>query len=162
VKHVLPAPFLSAALFALWLLLNQSVSAGHLLIAAIVGVAMPLLSAPLRPQRGRIRHPLVLLRLVLAVGHDVVTSSLQVARSVLHMGRPAPRSAFVAIPLELRDAHALAALAVITTVVPGTVWSELAPDRSWVLLHVFDVGDENAFIAHYKDRYERALLEIFE
>lgn len=162
-RRLLPAPLLSAALFALWLLLNQSVSPGQLLMAAFVGIAMPLLSAPLRPQRGRIAHPGSLLRLIGAVGVDVVRSALNVAFGVLRAHRRAPRSAFVRIPLELRDAHALAALAVITTVVPGTVWAALAPDRSRLLLHVFDVGDdEAAFIAHYKQRYERPLLEIFE
>ena len=66
------------------------------------------------------------------------------------------------VPLELRDVHALAALAMITNVVPGTVWNELAPDRSRLLLHVYEVGDEAAFIAHYKAAYERPLKEIFE
>jgi len=56
----------------------------------------------------------------------------------------------------------LASLAMITAVVPGTVWAELATDRSALLLHVFDVDDEAAFIAHYKSRYERPLQEIFE
>jgi multicomponent K+:H+ antiporter subunit E len=50
----------------------------------------------------------------------------------------------------------------ITTVVPGTVWSELALDRSVLLLHVFDLDDEAAFIEHFKDTYERPLMEIFE
>jgi multicomponent K+:H+ antiporter subunit E len=53
-------------------------------------------------------------------------------------------------------------LALITTIVPGTVWSELAPDRSRLLLHVFDSADDASFIAHYKTRYERPLQEIFE
>ena len=161
-RRLIPEPLLSATLFALWLLLNQSVSAGNLVLAALVGLALPRLTAPLRPRHARIARPVVLLRLVGAVGFDVVASSLQVARAVLRAGRHAPRSTFVSIPLELRDAHALASLAIITTVVPGTVWSELAADRSSVLLHVFDVADETAFIAHYKERYERPLLEIFE
>jgi multicomponent K+:H+ antiporter subunit E len=162
VRRWLPAPLLSAALFALWLLLSQSVRAGDLLLAALVGLALPPLVAPLRPARAQVRRPLALARLVLAVGHDVVRSALEVAHGVLLAGRRAPRSAFVVIPLELRDAHGLAALAVITTVVPGTVWCELAPDRSALTLHVFDFADEAAFIAHYKARYERPLQEIFE
>jgi len=162
VKRWLPSPLLSAALFALWLLLSQSLAAGDLLLAALVALALPPLTAPLRPPAGRVRRPRVLLRLVLAVGHDVVRSAFQVARGVLLVGRRAPRSAFVLVPLELRDAHGLAALAVITTVVPGTVWSELAPDRSALTLHVFDLADEAGFIAHYKARYERPLQEIFE
>lgn len=161
-KRFLPAPLLSLALFALWLLLNQSVSAGHLGMGIVVGVVMPLLSAPLRPQRSHVLRPLVLLRLVLTVGADVVISCLQVARGVLRTALSPPRSAFVTVPLDLHDPHGLAALAVINTVVPGTVWCELAPDRSAVLLHVFDLDDEAAFIARYKQRYERPLMEVFQ
>ena len=96
------------------------------------------------------------------MGIDVVTSALQVAFGVLRARRQPPRSAFVTVPLELRDPHALAALAVITAVVPGTVWSELAADHSALLVHVFDVPDEAAFVAHFKQTYERPLKEIFE
>ena len=66
------------------------------------------------------------------------------------------------LPLELRDPHALAALAMITTVIPGTVWSELAPDNSALLLHVFDLDDEAAFIAHFTADYVHPLKEVFE
>ena len=50
----------------------------------------------------------------------------------------------------------------VTTVVPGTVWSELALDRSALLLHVWDVDEEEAFVARFKARYETPLREIFE
>ena len=63
---------------------------------------------------------------------------------------------------DLRDPTALAALAMITTVVPGTVWCELARDGSSLLLHVWDAPDTEAFIEHYKRAYERPLMEIFE
>ena len=160
-RRLFPAPLLSAALFAMWLLLKQSTAAADLAIAAVVAVAMPLLSAPLRPQRPQMLRPLVLARLILVVGYDVIVSCLQVAYGVLFARARAPQSSFVSIPLELRDPHGLAALAVITTVVPGTVWTELSADGT-LLLHVFEVGDEPAFIAHYKQRYERPLMEIFE
>ena len=160
-KRLLPAPLLSAALFAMWLVLNHSVSPGHVVLGAVLAIALPLLVAPLRPLPVRIRRPGVVLGLIAAVFRDVVASNLEVGWNVVSGGR-APRAAFVRIPLELRDPNGLAALAIITTVVPGTVWSELAPDRRAVLLHVFDLGDEAAFVAHFKDRYERPLREIFE
>jgi multicomponent K+:H+ antiporter subunit E len=160
-KRWLPAPLLSAALFALWLVLNQSLGLGQLLLGALVALAMPVLMAPLRPAAGPLRRPGLLARLVLLVGLDVVMSALDVGRGVLRAARRPPQGRFVTVPLELRDAHALAALAIITTVVPGTIWSELAPDRSALLLHVFDLDDEAAFIAHFKARYEQPLLEIF-
>ena len=62
----------------------------------------------------------------------------------------------------LRDPLGLAALAMVTTVVPGTVWSEIALDRSALLLHVWDADDETAFVARFKARYEKPLREIFE
>ena len=160
-NRLLPAPLMSAALFAMWLLLNRSTSAGHLLLAATIALAMPLLTAPLRPRGGPIGRPVVLLQLILAVGVDVVRSNLAVGRRVLHSQRRMPQGSFVTVPLELRDPHALAALAVITTIVPGTVWCELASDRSAVRLHVFDLDDGPAFVNQYKTRYERPLLEIF-
>jgi multicomponent K+:H+ antiporter subunit E len=161
-SRLFPAPLLSVALFGLWLLLNLSVSPGNLLLGAALGILAPLLMAPLRPQRAHVRRPLVVAKLIARVGIDVVVSNLLVARGVLRASKQPPRSAFVHIPLDLHDAHGLAALSMITTVVPGTVWSELALDRSVLLLHVFDLEDEAAFIDHFKHTYERPLMEIFE
>lgn len=155
-----PSLLMGAGLAAFWLVLNDSVAPADLLIAALVALVIPWLAAPLRPPGTPVRKPLVLARLVLRVGGDVVASALQVGWGAL---RPASsRAAFVTIPLELRDSHALAALAVITTVVPGSLWSELAPDRSALLLHVFGVEDEAAYVREFKARYERPLKEIFE
>jgi len=160
-KRLLPAPGLSLGIFGGWLLLNQSLEAAHLLLAAAMALGMPLLMAPLRPPPQPLRRWPLLLPLILRVGRDVVRSAFTVAIGVLRARRRPPRGAFVLVPLELRDAHALAALAMITAVVPGTVWAELAPDRSALLLHIFDLDDEAAFIAHFKNDYERPLLEVF-
>lgn len=161
-NRLFPAPLLSVSLFGLWLLLNLSVSPGNLLLGAALGILAPLLMAPLRPQHAHVRRPLVIARLIVRVGIDVIASNLLVARGVLRAVKQPPRSAFVHIPLALRDPHGLAALSMITTVVPGTVWSELALDRSVLLLHVFELDDEAAFIQHFKDTYERPLMEIFQ
>jgi len=161
-KRLLPSPWLSLGIFAGWLLLNRSLGAGHLLLAALLAVAMPLAMAPLRPVPGPLRRWGVLARLILRVGRDVVASALDVAAGVLRSNARPPRGSFVVVPLELRDAHALAALAMITAVIPGTVWAELAPDRSALMLHVFDLDDEARFVEHLRNDYERPLKEIFE
>lgn len=161
-KRLFPAPVFSLALWALWLVLNLSISPGHLLLGAVLGFLAPLLMAPLRPLPVRIRKPGVILKFLLMVGWDVVASNFQVGVSVWRLKRRPPRSAFVRIPLDLHDAHGLAALAMVTTVVPGTVWSELALDRSVLLMHVFDLEDEAQFIEHFKTVYERPLMEIFQ
>ncbi|HEV8501620.1 MAG TPA: Na+/H+ antiporter subunit E [Casimicrobiaceae bacterium] len=161
-KRVVPAPLLSCTLGVLWLVLQPSFGAANLATALVLALGVPLVVAPLRPTPATLRRPLQVARLVLVVGGDVIVSNVQVAAGVLAAGRRPLRPAFVTVPLELRDASALAALAVITTVVPGTVWCELAQDRGALRLHVFDVDDEATFVARYKARYERPLKEIFE
>jgi multicomponent K+:H+ antiporter subunit E len=161
-KRLFPAPWLSLALWLLWLLLNLSLSAGNLLLGALLGFIAPLLTAPLRPLPVRMSKPGVMFKLLLLVGRDVITSNLAVGWTVWNAKRRPPRSAFVKVPLDLRDANGLAVLSMIATVVPGTVWSELALDRSVLLMHVFDLQDETHFIEHFKRCYERPLMEIFQ
>ena len=60
-KRLFPAPWLSLALWALWLLLNLSLSAGNLLLGAALGFLGPLMMAPLRPLPIRIRRPGVII-----------------------------------------------------------------------------------------------------
>jgi len=161
-KRLFPAPLLSVALLLLWLLLNLSLSAGQVLLGVLFAILAPLLMAPLRPSHPHIRRPFTVLRLVGRVSIDLVVSNLQVGWQVWNLGRRPPRSAFVKVPLELHDPAGLATLSMLCTVVPGTVWSELALDRSLLLIHVFDLKDEARFIAHFKATYERPLMEIFQ
>ena len=161
-KRWLPAPWLSLGIFGGWLLLTRSGSAGQILLGLGVAVVMPLLAAPLRPRPGPLRRLGLLARLILRVGFEVVRSAVEVAGGVARARSRPPRGAFVVVPLELRDVHALAALAMISAVIPGTVWCELAPDGSALLMHVFDLDDETAFIDHVKRDYEHPLKEIFE
>jgi multicomponent K+:H+ antiporter subunit E len=161
-RRLLPSPYLSAILFVLWLVLNQSLSPGHLLLGVLLGLAGPVGTASLRPSRVRLHSLGLALRLAITVAGDVVVSNLQVAKVVWRTGRQAPASRFVRVPLDIRDAYGLAALAMITTIVPGTVWTELALDRSALLLHLFQADDDDAFVAYFKQRYERPLMEIFE
>lgn len=162
-RRWLPFPLLSAALCAMWLLLNDSVSPGNIVLGVLAGVLLPLWIAPLKPAGPPLRHVPVLVRLILRVGRDVVLSALTVGAAVLRSGGTRlPRSRFVPIPLDLRDPHGLAALAMITAVIPGTVWAELAPDSSVLLLHVFDLEESEAeFVELFKARYELPLKEIF-
>ncbi len=161
-KRWIASPWLSLGIFGGWLLLNRSTSPGHILLGTLLALAVPLLMAPLRPTPEPLRHWGVLAVLILRVGRDVVRSAVDVARGVVRARSRPPNGAFVVVPLDLRNTHALASLAMITTVVPGTVWSELAPDRSALLLHVFDLDDESAFVAHFKASYEQPLKQIFE
>ncbi len=162
IKRWLPSPPLSAALFVVWLLLNQSLDAGTLILAAVLALAVPLLTRSLRPATVRMRRPGVALRLAGHAVFDMLHSALTVGRLLLTRRRSKLRPRFIHVPLELRDPNALAVLAMICCLTPGTAWGELSFDRSSLLIHVFDLEDEQAFITMIKTRYERPLMEIFE
>jgi multicomponent K+:H+ antiporter subunit E len=161
-KRWIPSPSLSAALFIVWLLLEQSLEATTLLSAAILAVAVPLLTKGLRPAAVRMRKPGVALRLSIDVTLDMLKSALDVARLLLTRRTSRIASKFVQIPLDMRDPNGLAVLAMVMCLTPGTAWGEVAFDRRTLLIHVFDLDDEAAFVAMIKQRYERPLMEIFE
>ncbi len=161
-KRWLPSPPLSLALFIVWLLLNQSMDSSTLLLAAILSIAVPLLTRSLRPATVRMQRPGVALMLVGRVMVDLSVSAWTVARMLLTRRTADIHSAFVKVPLQMRDPNGLAVLAMILCLTPGTAWAELSFDSSVLLIHVFNVDDEAAFVAQVQQRYERPLMEIFE
>ncbi|HEY6726580.1 MAG TPA: Na+/H+ antiporter subunit E [Polyangiaceae bacterium] len=161
-RRLVPAPLASVVLLASWLALARSVSVAHVLLGLGLALVVPWLTSKLRATSVHAQKPLTIARFVITVAYDVLVSNVVVASGVVTWRWRRPRSKFVVVPLELRDPVGLAALAMVTTIVPGTVWSELALDRGALLLHVWNVGEEQAFVARFKARYEKPLKEIFE
>ena len=150
-----------AGLFILWLLLNQSLSPGHILLASLIAIvgawSLTLLEVPTRS----LRRPAAMIQLSALVLTDIVRSNVAVARIILGLERRARKSGFVDVPLDLRDPYALAALACIITSTPGTLWVAFDETSRTLTIHVLDLIDENEWIRTIKGRYERLLLEIF-
>jgi multicomponent K+:H+ antiporter subunit E len=163
-RLLLPAPLLSLALFVAWLMLAGSLSAGNLLLAALLALGVPAFSLRYRPGRPRMRVGTTALRLALVVLRDIVVSNIEVARRVLGpVDRIHPR--FVWVPLSLRDPHAIVTLAGIVTMTPGTLSSEITDDRRHLLVHALHCPDDDAaaaLVADIQRRYEAPLMEIFE
>jgi multicomponent K+:H+ antiporter subunit E len=158
--RVLPNPVISLAILVVWLLLNGP-SAGHALLALALALAIPLLVSRLKPDKPRIRRPLRALMLFLLVLGDIVRAAIDLA--ILILGPESRvRSTYVWVPLEVRDSYAIAALAGIITMTPGTLSSDLSPDGRHLLVHCFHTDDPGATVAEIKTRYERPLMEIFE
>lgn len=163
---IVPAPLLSLALFATWLLLNGSLSVAHIVLAAALAIAVPWWTERLnldrsRPALPRLAAPAVTMRLAAVVLLDIVVSAVQVARRILGP-EDRIRPGFVWVPLDLVDPHAIVALAGIVTMTPGTLSADLSDDRRYLLVHAFHVGDEAVLIASIKRRYEAPLARIFE
>lgn len=163
-KRFLPAPLLSLLLFGSWLLLNESASVGNLLLAAGFALAVPWFTERYRIDKPRLKSWPTVLRLGLVVLCDIVLSNIDVARRVLGP-EAAIHSRFVWVPLHIRDPHGIVALAGIITMTPGTLSSDLSPDRKHLLVHALhcpDADAEAALVADIKARYEAPLMEIFE
>ena len=156
-------PVLVVSLVVLWLLLNRSLSLGHLALGTAVALGVAWASSKLRPLQPKLRRTYLVAVLLAVVLRDIVRSNFNVARIVLGLRRgKAPESGFVKIPLALKDPHGLAVLAGIVTATPGTVWVSHDDVTSVLTLHVLDLVDEDAWIAWVKEPYERLLQEIFE
>src|SRR5690606_14277263 len=157
------APWLSMTLTVMWLVLNQSLAPGQLVLGAALGVLLAYGTSSLRPLQPSLRNVHLAPVLLLMVFLDIVRSNVSVARIVLGLVRDRDvRSGFLDIPLDMRDPHGLAVLATIVTSTPGTVWVDLASDSSRLTLHVLDLKDEEAWIRWIKGRYEKTLMRIFE
>lgn len=160
--RLLPFPIVSFCLLALWLLLNQAVTFGHVLLGCLVALVGGWILTVLELPPVRIRRPGVILRLAALVTIDIVRSNLAVGRIVLGLGRRQRRSGFVEIPLDMRAPYGLASLACIITSTPGTLWVNFDAQRGVLTIHVLNLVDGEEWIRTIKDRYERHLLEIFE
>ena len=157
------SPALVLLLLAVWLLLNQTLAPGQVLLGLALSVLLAWFGHDLRPLRARLRRVDRALGLFFVVLWDIARSNVAVARIVLGLvGRRKVRSGFLEVPLDLRDDHGLAVLACIVTSTPGTVWAGLSPDGATLTLHVLDLRDEDAWIRTIKQRYESRLMEIFQ
>jgi multicomponent K+:H+ antiporter subunit E len=149
-------------MLAFWLVLNESVWPGHLLLGGALALGGALVYPRLEPSPRARRRPLAALRLIALVLDDIVRSNLAVARIVLGRGPRARRAGFMALPLEVSHPGAIAVIACIITATPGTSWVRYDRERNAVTIHVLDLADEHEWVRIFKNRYERPLMEIFQ
>lgn len=159
----LPHPVVSLGLCVLWLLLNQSLSPGNLLLGVLLGIAVPLLSRRMLPLGyPRMRAPIAIVRLLVMASVEIVRSCFNVSRIILSGNKRQVNAQFILVPLTIRDPYGLAMLSCLITMTPGTVWVEILPERYELSMHVFDLHDAQWWVDTIKTRYERPLITIFE
>ena len=160
-KRFLPSPLLSVAVLVLWLLLVGDFSAGSLLLALALAIALPLCASLLQPQHARLHRLPAMLKLTGRALWDMILSNVEVARRILG-SESSIHPGFVWVPLDIQDMHGITALASIISLTPGTLSTELSDDHRFLLVHCFDLKDAEGTIADIKSRYESLLMEILE
>lgn len=160
-SKLFPHPILSLFLTVFWLLLNNSFSLGLLVFGGFLGWLIPLYTQRFWKDSPRGIKLAPLIKLYLIVIYDVIIANLIVAKQILFQARSL-QSGFIEIPLEIQNPYAIAQLASIITMTPGTVSANLSEDRNVLLVHALHVTDKQALVDEIKQRYEKPLKEGYE
>lgn len=159
-RGILPSIPLSLMIFIFGILLADRISAGQIVLAAIMALLIPQVSRRLDREFARIKTLRPLPRLACVVLYDIVRANIHTAWLVLGPERKL-RPGWVWVPLDFQNIHGITALASVITLTPGTVSAELSDDRKYLLVHALDLPDPQALIDEIKNRYEAPLKEIF-
>lgn len=159
-SRLLPMPVQSTLLFVVWLLMNNTLAAGHIFLASVFAIVIPLLVNCLQHPQPTIRRPFLAMRYFLLVLMDILIANMQVAMLILGpLQKMNP--GFVAVPLDIKGNLPITLLASTVSLTPGTVSCDISEDHCWLYIHTLNLVDEQEVIDSIKNRYEASLKEIF-
>jgi multicomponent K+:H+ antiporter subunit E len=160
-QRTLPSPRLSIVIVVLWLAISNSLHPGHIAVALVLALVLPMFTQHIVPSVPRIRAPLKLIAYVLLVLQDICIANFRVARLALSPLRYL-HPMIVRVPLDVKDPAVATILAATVTLTPGTVSVELDMNAAELTVHALDAQDAHAVVTEIKQRYEARLKEIFE
>lgn len=155
-----PKPFPVFLLTLMWLLLNNTLSLGHILLGLILSTVICILCRNFLVDLPPLKKPFGLCVFVIRVFFDVVLANLHVARLVLGPEKNL-HPGFIEVPMCIKDEFLLATLACVVSLTPGTVSAGLSADHTKLLIHALDASQPETLISDIKVRYEAPLMEIF-
>ncbi len=161
-RKILPHPFLTLLLIAVWQMLVNTLTLGNLLLGTILALIIPVITSPYWPNRPHLRSALRIADYIRVVLWDICVANVQVAYIILFKSNADTQPAWISVPLDLRTPEAITVFAGTITMTPGTVSSDLSADGRSLLVHCLDAPDPDAVRDEVKARYEARLKEIFE
>lgn len=90
---------------------------------------------------------------------ELLASSISVARAAFARS-PTLSPAIIAVPVELRSDFAIATLANLVSLTPGTTSLHVSEDRSTLYVHCLDAPSVEQVISDIKTTFERRIQEI--
>ena len=160
-RWLLPHPLLTLILAAVWVLLQNEITAGMVVFGIILGIVIPWMTSiwwPDTPQGFRLGKMVAYSFIVI---WDIIVANIQVAWIVLTVPNAKLKPAWIVVPLKLKQPEAITVLAGTITLTPGTVSADLSDEGHSLLVHVLHTEDPEGVRDEIKARYERRLLEIF-
>ena len=159
-RRLVPHPGLSVLLVIVWLLMANSLSFGTLLGGAVVGIVLPIFTAPFWPGRPSVNFGAGLAYGLLVLW-DIVVANFEVAAIILFRRNRDLCPAWLVVPLALDTPEAITVLAGTISLTPGTVSSDVSACGRYLLVHALDTADPAAEVARIKSRYETRLRKVF-
>ena len=160
-RKLFPHPALAVLLALVWILLANTITAGTVVMALIVGFVVPLFTAPYWRDKPLLHIGWPLLGYIGLVIWDIVVANFQVAWLILFRRNRDLNSCWLVIPLDIRQPEAITTLAGTISLTPGTVSADVSADGHALLVHALDASDPEAEVAKIKARYESRLKRIF-
>ena len=162
VQRLFPHPLPSLLLFVTWMLLVNTFKIGSLVMALILAIVIPLMTAAYWSNRPKVRSLPAFAAYVLLVLWDIVIANIQVAKIILFYRNDQIKSAWIPVPIELKTPEAITLLAGTITMTPGTVTADMSSCGRVLLIHSLHAPDPDAIRDDIKSRYEARLKRIFE
>jgi len=159
-NRILPHPGLSALLVLMWMVMVGDLTFGTLFVGLVVGLAVPLFTAPWWPGRPDVRFVPALAYVGLVLW-DIVVANFEVAAIILFKPNRDLRPAWLAVRLDLTTPEAITVFAGTISLTPGTVSSDVSACGQYLLVHALHAPDPAAEVAKVKQRYEARLMRIF-
>jgi multicomponent K+:H+ antiporter subunit E len=159
-NRLLPHPGLSALLVAMWMVMVNDISFGSLFLGCVIGIVVPLFTAPWWPGRPHVRFApgIAYVGLVL---WDIIIANFEVAAIILFKPNRDLRPAWLSVPLDLTTPEAITVFAGTISLTPGTVSADVSACGKYLLVHALHAPEPGAEVAKVKARYEARLMRIF-
>ena len=159
-ENWLPHPFVSVIVALSWIMLTHSLDSATLIMALLLGILIPRMVKPFITRTSDINW-VPAIKLFFVVLWDIIVCNIQVAKLVLgptHKLHPK----WFRVPLETQHEQVNVLLALIITTTPGTVTAGIDDDRGDILVHALSTDNAEIDIIEIKNRYEKALMAIFD
>ncbi|GGB55353.1 Na+/H+ antiporter subunit E [Blastomonas aquatica] len=160
-RRLIPHPGLSVLLVIVWLLMANAITVGGLLIGIIVGILLPIFTAPFWPGRPDVNYRAGVAYLLLVLW-DIIIANFEIAVIILFRRNRDLRPAWLSIPMELDTPEAITVFAGTISLTPGTVSSDVSACGNYLLVHALHAPDPQAEIVRIKARYEARLKRVFK
>lgn len=159
-RNIFPHPLLSLILWVIWLLLNNSIDPGHMVLGAVLAIFIPWLTSSYWPEQILIRHPWKLVLYIVTVLYEILVANAVVAKLILGPQKKL-NPGFLHYELQLTSPVGISLLANTISLTPGTVSCDLTEDRRYLLIHALHIDDVAEIKAEIHRKFEKPLLEIF-